>query len=174
MSIPRVEFKCSPHRHLLLRQYTVPEIFELMNIDHLDLLHCDAQGVELAVIMSSADLFRDDRIKYCIFSTHHHNISHDPLTHQRCFAALLELGGRIIVEHDVNESYSGDGLIVGSSDVGIESFEISYNRYSQALFRNPLYDFEESMYPMNGLKSALRNSFVKPLYLRARALFGPF
>ena len=174
-----VSIRAVPFNHgsqkLEVRQYTLSEIFEVMKIDHLDLLHCDAQGAELAVILSSAALFRQNRIRFGVFSTHHHNISKDPLTHQRCLAALVELGGRIIVEHDVNESYSGDGLIVaqfGNPDVRVEGFEISYNRYSHALFRNPLFDFEESMYPINGLKSFLTNTFIKRLHSRVRGFMA--
>ena len=176
-SIDQVKLEQNGIDTIEVRQYTVPEIFELKKIDKLDLLHCDAQGAELDVILSSADLFRQDRIRFCFFSTHHHNISHDPLTHQRCLMAIKELGGHIIVEHDVNESYSGDGLIVAHFGGGIENleeFEISYNRYSQALFRNPLYDFEESMYPINGLKSLFRHTFLKSLYMYGRSIVNLF
>lgn len=67
----------------------------------------------------------------------------DPLTHQRCLALLRELGGRILVEHDVQESFSGDGLIVayfGREAIDWTDIPLSYNRYSTSLFRNPLYD----------------------------------
>lgn len=172
VSSPCVKFKVNDRYYINVRQYSVPELLELKKIGTLDILHCDAQGVELDVILSCADLFRNQKIRFCVISTHHHNISHDPLTHQRCLAAVEALGGQIIVEHDVNESFSGDGLIVAQfgTSSALEKVQISYNRYSHALFRNPLYDFEESMYPINGLKSCFRNSFVKTLYTR---LFSP-
>lgn len=85
-------------------------------------------------------------MRWFIISTHAESISGDPLTHQRCLAVLREIGATILVEHDVHESFSGDGLIVAKlgpvpSDWSPPS--ISYNRYSEALFRNPLYDLAE-------------------------------
>jgi FkbM family methyltransferase len=168
-SISNTQFRKGKNQVVAVRQYTVPEIFDIKHIDTLDILHCDAQGLELEVLSSCCNLLRDNRIRFCIFSTHHHNITHDPLTHQRCLFTVRKLGGRVIVEHDVNESFSGDGLIVaqfGDPAIDVGNFQISYNRYSHALYRNPLYDFEESMYPINGLKSFLRQSFVKRLYTR--------
>src|SRR6185312_12386817 len=49
----------------------------------------------------------------------------------------------ILAEHDVHESYSGDGLIVakfGAVPSDWRCPRLTYNRYSESLFRNPLYD----------------------------------
>jgi hypothetical protein len=64
--------------------------------------------------------------------------------HQRCLHLIKECGGRVLAEHDVHESFSGDGLIVGY--FGEEPLEwtapkLTYNRYSQSYFRNPLFDW---------------------------------
>ena len=71
------------------------------------------------------------------------SISGDPLTHQRCLHLLRGVGGTIVAEHDVQESYSGDGLIVArfcSEPSGWQPVELSHNRVSTSLFRDPLYD----------------------------------
>ena len=115
-------------------------------IARLDLLHCDAQGVELAVVESCLELAAAGRLDWLIVSTHAYHISKDPLTHQRCLAVLRQAGATILVEHDVHESFSGDGLIVarfGPVPAGWLYPVISFNRYSESLFRNPLYDFSQ-------------------------------
>ena len=112
-------------------------------IDHLDVLHCDAQGVEFDILESCQDLAAAGRLGWAVISTHSHQISGDPLTHQRCLALLHRLGANILAEHDVHESFSGDGLIVAKFGVVPEDWQtprLSYNRYSESLFRNPLYD----------------------------------
>ncbi len=92
-------------------QISVTSLLRQHDLAHLDVLHCDTQGAETAIIQSCENLFRDKRITFGIFSTHSHHISGDPLTHQRCLAMLKEYGGVILAEHDVHESFSGDGLI---------------------------------------------------------------
>ena len=122
---------------------SVPSLVHSHSIDHLDLLHCDAQGVELAVVESIVELAQAGRIGWLVLSTHHHSISGDPLTHQRCLALLRHAGATILVEHDVQESFSGDGLIVakfGAVPTGWQTPKLSHNRYSESLFRNPLFD----------------------------------
>ena len=59
---------------------------------------------------------------------------------------LQDFGGTILAKHDVNESFSGDGLIAacfGSEPLDGSEPPLSRNRYSTSLFRNPLYDFAE-------------------------------
>lgn len=122
---------------------TVSELMQRHAIDRLDLLHCDAQGIELAVLESCAELAAAGRLNWVIVSTHSHQISKDPLTHQRCLATLRQAGARVLAEHDVHESFSGDGLILakfGAMPADWQRPRLSHNRYSESLFRNPLYD----------------------------------
>ena len=126
---------------------TVPQLMQMNGLETLDLLHCDAQGAEVAVLGSAAQVLREGRIRTVIVSTHHHAITGDPLTHQRCIAAIEDYGGTIFAEHDVHESFSGDGLIAarfGPDQAGWPVIPLSLNRYSSSLFRNPLYDLEEA------------------------------
>ena len=122
---------------------SVPDIVTTYALEHLDLLHCDVQGAELDVLESCGELAATGRLGWVVVSTHTHHISHDPLTHQRCVAVLRQAGATILAEHDVHESFSGDGLIVakfGPVPDGWRTPRLSYNRYSESLFRNPLYD----------------------------------
>ncbi len=124
---------------------SVPDLLAFYGIDKLDILHCDTQGAETSVIRSCEDLLRRGLIRFIVVSTHAHQISGDPLTHQRCLAMLKEFGGRILAEHDVHESFSGDGLIAayfGREPIDWPDLALSYNRYSTSLFLNPLYDLD--------------------------------
>jgi hypothetical protein len=56
---------------------------------------------------------------------------------------LRDFGGTILAEHDVHESFSGDGLIAayfGAEPIEWSEPPISRTRYSTSLFRNPIYD----------------------------------
>lgn len=138
-----VPFQSAVSGEVILPRLTVPALIQRYAIQQLDLLHCDIQGAELEVLRSCEQLFKEQRIQFVFVSTHDFRISGDPLVHQRCLATILNCGGQIIAEHDVHESYSGDGLIVayfGSEEQKSAPVSISFNRYSESLFRNPLYD----------------------------------
>jgi FkbM family methyltransferase len=122
---------------------SLPDLVESRAIEHVDLLHCDAQGAEIDILEGCQELAAAGRLGWVVVSTHSHHITGDPLTHQRCIALLAGAGATILAEHDVQESFSGDGLIVakfGSVPKGWQTPKLSYNRYSESLFRNPLYD----------------------------------
>jgi FkbM family methyltransferase len=126
-----------------IEQVCVPDMIEKYKIKKLDLLHCDAQGVEFDILQSCEGLFKDHRIDFAFISTHDKSISGDPLTHQRCLAFLRFVGAQILAEHDVHESYSGDGLIVsysGEEEIEFPKIHLTLNRYSSSLPRNPLVD----------------------------------
>lgn len=127
--------------------HTVASIMEKSGIDHLTLLHCDVQGAEVDVLDSCRTLFRNRKIDWVFVSTHAHQISGDPLTHQRAVTILQECGARIEIEHDVHESFSGDGLIVArfcAAPAGWRPPAISYNRHSTSLFRHLAHDLEQA------------------------------
>lgn len=140
---PPSPFQTEESGTVLLPRLSVPQLMEEYGIEHLDLLHCDAQGVELAVLESIAGLAGAGRLGWVVVSTHTHHISGDALTHQRCLAVLQAAGATILAEHDVQESFSGDGLIVakfGLVPAAWRTPALSHSRYSESLFRNPLYD----------------------------------
>ena len=122
--------------------YDVPTLMTMSGMDRLTILHCDTQGAEFVVFNRPRPL-QERRIDWVVVSTHHHSISGDPLTHQRCLHLLRALGGVVVAEHDVQESYSGDGLIVARfcpEPSSWQPVELSHNRTSTSLFRDPLYD----------------------------------
>lgn len=133
-------------RRLTLPQHTVAELMGRFGFPTLDILHCDIQGGETALIASCEDMLRAGTIRFGVFSTHAHQISGDPLTHQKCLHLIREFGGSVLAEHDVHEGFSGDGLIVayfGKEPLDWPALKISHNRYATSLFRNPLYDLAE-------------------------------
>jgi FkbM family methyltransferase len=85
-------------------------------LERIDLLVCDVQGAEVNALRGAARALAERRIRFLVVSTHHYKISQDPLSHQRCLQLLQEAGVHIIAEHSVQESCSGDGLIVASTD----------------------------------------------------------
>lgn len=151
--IPEQRFPSESSGEITARCYSVPEILSSRGIDHLDVLHCDTQGAETGVIGSCEALFRNHQIGFGFFSTHAHQISGDPLTHQRCLQMLRDFGGQILAEHDVHESYSGDGLIAayfGKDALAWQDVKLSVNRYSHGIFPNPLYDLSEAQRVLQG------------------------
>jgi FkbM family methyltransferase len=115
---------------------TVPTIVADHGLDAVDVLHLDIQGAELAVLESCRALIGEGRIRFVVVSTHHHSISGDPQTHQRVLDLVADLGGHVIAEHTVLESFSGDGLVVASfdeRDAGVH-VELSRARTTEALF----------------------------------------
>jgi FkbM family methyltransferase len=104
-------------------------------LDRIDLLLLDVQGAETDFLRGAVDRLAD-RVRFLVISTHHHAISGDPLTHQRCLELIRRAGGSVIAEHSVAESYSGDGMIAASFDpvdAGAH-VEVSRARASESLF----------------------------------------
>jgi hypothetical protein len=106
------------------------------DLSHVDLLMVDIQGFEEVLLPRALEQFAAAKVRFLIVSTHHHLISGNPTTHQDVLALLVAAGAHIIVEHNVSESYSGDGLIAASFDPRDDDFtlEVSYNRASASLF----------------------------------------
>lgn len=103
----------------------------------IEVLHMDTQGAELP-FLNSLHKEHLEHVRFLVISTHHHSISGCPNTHEDCLRRLGELNARILVEHDVDESYSGDGLIVASfatEDENVRLPPISRNTPAQSLFR---------------------------------------
>jgi FkbM family methyltransferase len=115
---------------------TVAGLLEDERLGAIDLLLVDVQGSELDVVERAASLLAAGRIRFVVVSTHHHSISGDPMTHQRCLALLESVGAHVVAEHTVGESFSGDGLIAASlrrSDRDLV-VPVSFARYRDSLF----------------------------------------
>ena len=85
-------------------------------LSHIDILHSDIQGFELPLLRGAFETLKSRSVRFVVLSTHHSSISEDDFTHERCLLLLKEAGAHIIAEHNVFESFSGDGLIVASFD----------------------------------------------------------
>ena len=106
----------------------------------IELLHVDAQGAELPFLRSLETAVQEQRIRFLVTSTHHSSISGSPTTHEDCLRELERLGAVILTEHSIQESFSGDGLIVASflaCDRRIRIPEISRNRAASSMFPTP-------------------------------------
>jgi hypothetical protein len=155
---PGMPFDCEIAGRITLPRYSVRSLMEKEGWSKVTLLHCDIQGAETAVLESSRDLFLNGQIDWIFVSTHAHQISGDPLIHQRCLAILRECGATIEVEHDAHESFSGDGLIVARfcpAPAAWVPVHLSNNRHSQSLFRHLAYDLDEAMKQVVALKGAV-------------------
>ncbi len=104
----------------------------------IELLHLDIQGAELPFLRSIAVDAARERLRFIMVSTHHSSISGSATTHGDCLEALRDLGATILIEHDVIESFSGDGLILASvlaEDRDLWFPAISRNRAETSLFK---------------------------------------
>ena len=88
----------------------------------IEMLHMDVQGAELPFIESMRRAVAERKVRFIVVSTHHESVfstyqkssTGSTTTHEDCVAALQSLGAKVFVDHNVFESYSGDGLIVAS------------------------------------------------------------
>lgn len=133
-----VDFVGESNQALLrIPQYSVDSLCESNKIEHIEVLHADTQGAELSVLKGAQNAIRSGCIRFVFVSTHHQLISGSATTHRDCLALLESYDAHILCEHDVYESYSGDGLIVASFDRAdrlIPSIEISRNRNKHSYF----------------------------------------
>ncbi len=116
-------------------------------LERIDLLLSDIQGAETELLTGARELLRSGRVRFLVVSTHHHLITGDPLTHQRCVELLREAGAHVITEHSVLESCSGDGLIVASMDQRDTDMtvETTIVRSRNSLFGEPEYDLAQAL-----------------------------
>lgn len=173
--IPKARFRGENSGALRVDGLSITTIFKRANIQRADIILCDAQGGEIALLQGLGDLVRASRVGVVVLSTHSHHITGDPLTHQRALNLVVALGGKVRIEHDVQESFSGDGLIVADFDNSLDGWEspkISRNRCSHSLYRNPLWDLASHQtttwwklaYPLRWIETKSR----KLLRLRSR------
>ena len=146
-SAESISFPCESDWQMRpIPQICVDDFVEEKGIEKLDVLHADIQGAELEMLQGARRSIEAQKIRFLFLSTHHHSVSKDPLTHQRCCEFLRESGAHILTEHTVAESYSGDGLVVASfseQDRDMGPIPISYNRASNNIFREVEYDLAD-------------------------------
>ena len=114
-------------------------ILDYCSKECIELLHIDTQGAELPFLQSIKFSTSTKKIRFIMVSTHHSSISGSKTTHQDCIDLLRDLGASILVEHDIIESFSGDGLILASmfpEDKELWFPPISRNRAEKSLFKH--------------------------------------
>ena len=117
--------------------HSLDSLLALVGRRPIEMLHVDCQGAELPFLESLGSAAQEGLLRFVVVSTHHVTISGSPTTHQDCLRQLQSLGATILCEHTVEESFSGDGLIVASfqsADAGLEIPAISRNEPRESLF----------------------------------------
>jgi|GEM_PF-1396315 len=117
------------HRPVRVGVRSVDSLVRQHDIDKLEILHMDVQGVELDALKGAESTIKQGKLRFIFISTHHYLISRNPNIHQECIDYIESLGGSIIAEHDIHESYSGDGLIVASFDKRDRDFTVDISRH---------------------------------------------
>ena len=113
-------------------------VAEMAGSSGIEVRHIDAQGAETSFLRSIAAA--PARPRFLVASTHHRLISGSASTHADCLAAIEAAGGHVLIEHSVEESFSGDGLIVASfreQDRSIAMPPMSRNWAEHSLFPEP-------------------------------------
>lgn len=96
-----------------ITQYDVNSIINNKNT-YFDIVHSDIQGGELNMLEGSLKAI--DNIGYFIISTHEDK-------HKKCIKFLDAHDFIILLEHNIIESYSGDGLIVALNNRNRHKYE---------------------------------------------------
>ena len=85
---------------------TVDQFLLDNKVTRLHILHSDIQGFELKMLQGASRNLKEGRIDYIFISTHSNDL------HYACKTFLENHGYQILCEANLDESYSGDGLIV--------------------------------------------------------------
>lgn len=133
-----VPFRCeSDGMDRSISQIAIDDFLPSVGRIPVDMLLADIQGGEWPMLQGAVRSLSSGAIRFLVLSTHHHSISGDPLMHRRCLDFIRTHGGHVLAEHDVGESYSGDGLIAASfrrEDRDLSEIPIRRNRACEALF----------------------------------------
>jgi FkbM family methyltransferase len=133
---PRLEFSRAVHGGTVtIESLDMPALAGRLRGRSVEMLHMDMQGAELAFLRSLPRA--GVPVRFVMVSTHHESISGSATTHADCLAELRGQGAVILAEHDVLESYSGDGLIAAS--FRREDARIQLPPMSRFRGRNPLW-----------------------------------
>lgn len=104
-------------------QLTVDCLMQQLGLDYIDILHADVQGAEQDMLLGAGNALANHKVGYLFISTH-------GCKHARCLRILKKYGYRVLAQHTVLESYSGDGLIVAAAPDRNkpEAVQITYRR----------------------------------------------
>ena len=88
------------------KQILIDSFLRDENVEHLNILHADVQGVESDMLLSCVASVKANKIDYFFISTHTFAL------HHFCIDFLVENNYIILAEHSPAESCSCDGLVV--------------------------------------------------------------
>jgi len=109
-------------RHILM----VDAFCDNHSISHLDILHADIQGHEAAMLEGARDMLLRQAVDYVFISSHSNEL------HRLCCKKLRDFGYRIVVQADLGETFSYDGLIVAANKAATYQPLIDISRRSAA------------------------------------------
>jgi len=162
ISLPPRPFRCElEQKEHLVPELSVDDLIRKSGSPRVELLLADIQGVEFDMLQGAIRSITRGLVRFMIVSTHHHLISNDPLIHQRCLAWVTHLGGTVLVEHNVTESFSGDGLIVVSfdpKDKTLPPIHLTRNWPTNSLFTELDYDVAAARDAIRAAKSTLEQA----------------
>jgi hypothetical protein len=92
------------------------------SLDKVEILHVDIQGAEEMMLKGAETMLKGKKVDYIFISTHSNGL------HANCVQALKDHGYEILASANMDDSYSGDGLIVARSPLLTNplSIEISH------------------------------------------------
>ncbi|MFM7447253.1 MAG: FkbM family methyltransferase [Leptolyngbyaceae cyanobacterium] len=96
-------------------------------IEHLNILHADIQGCELAMLDGAREMLSEGKVDFVFISTHSNSL------HTDCLERLISLGYMILAEVDLDETFSVDGLIVAKYHSLDQPKPIKISRKSELL-----------------------------------------
>ena len=145
---PPRPFLCqSDQQQRPVAETSVDDLIQQLGIARVEMLLADIQGAEWEMLQGATRAIDQGRLRFVFVSTHHHSISGDPLTHQKCLAFLRSKGGHVLAEHNVTKGFSGDGLIVASFDPldrCLAPIPLSRNYPTNSLFPELEYDIDHA------------------------------
>ncbi len=115
------------HQQAGAHEIVIDELVRKQKIEHIDVLHCDAQGSEAKMLLGADETLKNGKVSWIFLSTHSMHL------HGWCRRELLRRKFVLVAEADLPESYSYDGLLVfkRAGVKGPEKIEISQRKYPE-------------------------------------------
>lgn len=120
--------------------HTLDSLLDLVGARPIEILRLDVEGDEDAFLATLGPAVAAGLLRFVVVATHHVSISGSGTTHGDCLRLLAALGATILAEHTVEESFSGDGLVVASfhpADAPLPMPTVSLNAAAGSLFGRP-------------------------------------
>lgn len=144
-SIPDAEFVDWDGTKSVIPQVSIDGLMQEFGLEKVDILHADVQGAEFDMLKGAENTLAHNKVNYLFISTHGHQ-------HRRCKRYLDKFGYKVIAEHSVLESYSGDGLIVARSSLINFPKNVHISKREVGIFKLVRYE-------LAGLKQMLSSIF---------------